>query len=91
VNYLIDTNIISEVRKGERCDSHVAAWLSSIDDEDIYVSVLVVGEIRKGIERARRSILLKPVRSINGSPRSSNRMSNVSCPSIRWWPMNGEA
>jgi toxin FitB len=55
VNYLIDTNIISEVRKGERCDSHVAAWFSSIDDEDIYLSVLVVGEIRKGIERARRS------------------------------------
>jgi hypothetical protein len=25
VNYLIDTNIISEVRKGERCDSHVLA------------------------------------------------------------------
>ena len=55
MNYLIDTNIISEVRKGERCDSHVAAWFSSIDDADIYLSVLVVGEIRKGIERARRS------------------------------------
>jgi toxin FitB len=38
VNYLIDTNIISEVRKGERCDSHVAAWFASIDDHDIYLS-----------------------------------------------------
>ena len=55
MNYLIDTNIISEVRKGERCDSHVAAWFASIADADIYLSVLVVGEIRKGIERARRS------------------------------------
>jgi toxin FitB len=55
VNYLIDTNIISEVRKGERCDGHVAAWFASIDDEDIFLSVLVVGEIRKGIERARRT------------------------------------
>ena len=55
MNYLIDTNIISEVRKGERCDRHVAAWFASINDDDIYLSVLVLGEIRKGIERARRT------------------------------------
>ena len=55
MKYLIDTNIISEVRKGQRCDQHVAAWFASIDDADIYLSVLVLGEIRKGIERARRT------------------------------------
>ncbi|HEU5018078.1 MAG TPA: type II toxin-antitoxin system VapC family toxin [Pseudolabrys sp.] len=55
MNYLIDTNIISEVRKGERCDRNVAAWFASMDDADIYLSVLVVGEIRKGVERARAS------------------------------------
>jgi toxin FitB len=53
VNYLIDTNIISEVRKGERCNANVAAWYSSLDDAEIYLSVLVLGEIRKGIERVR--------------------------------------
>jgi toxin FitB len=53
VNYLIDTNIISEVRKGNECHPRVAAWYDSIDDESIYLSVLVLGEIRKGIERAR--------------------------------------
>jgi toxin FitB len=53
VKYLIDTNIISEVRKGPKCDRYVAAWFESIADADIYLSVLVVGEIRKGIERAR--------------------------------------
>ena len=53
MNYLIDTNIISEVRKGAKCDRHVAAWYESIADADIYLSVLVLGEIRKGIERAR--------------------------------------
>ncbi|MBF0268862.1 MAG: type II toxin-antitoxin system VapC family toxin [Alphaproteobacteria bacterium] len=53
MNYLIDTNIISEVRKGERCDANVAAWYERIDDADLYLSVLVLGEIRKGIERAR--------------------------------------
>jgi toxin FitB len=53
VNYLIDANIISEVRKGAKCDANVAAWYASIDDAEIYLSVLVLGEIRKGVERAR--------------------------------------
>jgi predicted nucleic acid-binding protein len=53
VNILLDTNIISEVRKSARCDPNVAAWYASIDDADIYLSVLVLGEIRKGVERAR--------------------------------------
>jgi predicted nucleic acid-binding protein len=59
VSYLIDTNIISEVRKGDRCDANVAAWYASIDDADIYLSVLVLGEIRSGIERARAKDPLK--------------------------------
>jgi predicted nucleic acid-binding protein len=50
---LIDTNVISEVRKGARCDRNVARWYTSIDDSEVYLSVLVLGEIRKGIERAR--------------------------------------
>jgi toxin FitB len=53
VRYLIDTNIISEVRKGARCDAKVAAWYAGIDDSDVYLSTLVLGEIRKGIELAR--------------------------------------
>jgi len=53
LSYLIDTNIISEVRKGERCDPNVAAWYDTIDDADIYLSVLILGEVRNGIERVR--------------------------------------
>jgi len=55
VNYLIDTNIISEVRKGVRCNPYVAAWYAAIDDAELYLSVLVLGEVRKGIERTRPS------------------------------------
>ena len=54
MSYLIDTNIISEVRKGGRCDEHVARWYAAIDDRQIYLSVLVLGEIRKGVEIVRR-------------------------------------
>ena len=53
MNYLIDTNIISEVRKGRRCDANVASWYGKIEDASLYLSVLVIGEIRKGIERIR--------------------------------------
>jgi toxin FitB len=53
VNYLIDANVVSEVRKGSKCNPHVAAWFDPIDDESIYLSVIVLAEIRKGIEQAR--------------------------------------
>ena len=55
MNYLLDTNIISEIAKGPRCNARVATWYDSIKDPEIHLSVLVLGEIRKGIERARRS------------------------------------
>ena len=50
---VLDTNVISEVRKGPRCNSNVAAWYEKLEDADLHLSVLVVGEIRKGIEKAR--------------------------------------
>ena len=53
MSYLIDTNIISEVRKGDRCDAKVSEWYASIADEDLFLSTLVLGEIRKGVELAR--------------------------------------
>jgi toxin FitB len=51
--YLIDTNIISEVRKGRRCDPQVAAWYRRVRDDDLFLSALVIGEIRQGMERLR--------------------------------------
>ncbi len=53
MSYLLDTNVISEVRKGQRCDRHVRDWYDSIADADVFLSTLVVGEIRKGVELAR--------------------------------------
>jgi predicted nucleic acid-binding protein len=49
--YLIDTNIISEVRNGKRCDTHGAAWYRQVRDDDLFLSVVVIGEIRQAIER----------------------------------------
>jgi len=41
------------VRKGPLCDAQVSAWFASIADEDLFLSTLVLGEIRKGVELAR--------------------------------------
>ncbi len=52
--YLIDTDVISELRKGERADPAVISWFAALADEDVYLSVLTLGEIRQGIESIRR-------------------------------------
>lgn len=54
MSYLIDTNIISEVRKGDRCDRQVSSWYASVTEDELFLSTLVLGEIRKGVELARR-------------------------------------
>ena len=52
--YLLDTNVLSELRKGERCDQGVQRWFDGCEDEELYTSVLCLGEIRLGIEAVRR-------------------------------------
>ena len=54
MSYLLDTNVISELRKGERADAKVRAWFDGLADEEIYLSVLTIGEIRRGVESVRR-------------------------------------
>jgi predicted nucleic acid-binding protein len=53
VSYLLDTNVVSEMTKPTR-DANVQAWLDTITGPSLYVSVMVFGEIRKGIELLRR-------------------------------------
>jgi toxin FitB len=54
LSYLLDTNVISELRKGKRADPNVTAWFAELAEEEIFLSVLTIGEIRRGIERVRR-------------------------------------
>lgn len=54
MSFLIDTNIISEIRKGARCNPGVAQWWADVAEGDLWLSTLILGEIRKGIELARR-------------------------------------
>lgn len=51
--FLLDTNILSEVRRPQG-NPQLKAWLDTVSGADLYLSVLVVGEIRQGVERLRR-------------------------------------
>lgn len=54
MRWLVDTNILSELRKGDRADAGVRAWFEGLPDADLFTSVLVLGELRRGIESIRR-------------------------------------
>ena len=54
MSWLVDTNILSELRKGDRTDPGVRAWFAEAREEELFTSVLVLGEIRRGIESIRR-------------------------------------
>jgi toxin FitB len=53
MTYLLDTNVISEIRKRSP-DPQVLAWYNSLAAAETFISALTIGEIRQGIERLRR-------------------------------------
>jgi predicted nucleic acid-binding protein len=54
VRYLLDTNIVSEMSK-RTPNAGVLAWFDAAEDTDLSISVITIGEIRKGIEQKRRT------------------------------------
>jgi predicted nucleic acid-binding protein len=54
VAYLLDTNVISEARKGDRCNWGVRDFFDQSDDAELFLPVQVIGEIRAGIAKAAR-------------------------------------
>jgi len=54
VSFLVDTNVIAELRKGARANPRVRDWLSGLSADGIFLSVLTIGEIRRGVESVRR-------------------------------------
>lgn len=55
MKFLLDTNVISELRKRDRGHPNVVRWTSTVEPHDIATSVVVLGELRRGIELKRRS------------------------------------
>ena len=46
--YLLDTNVLSELRRPERLDPKVAAWAQSVDPSDLFLSAITILEIELG-------------------------------------------
>lgn len=77
--FLIDTNVISEVVRPNP-EPKVVNWLRSVNEELLYLSVLTLGEIRKGIETvpsARRRTQLEAWLQSDLSVRFGNRVLNI--------------
>jgi toxin FitB len=53
LNYLLDTNVVSEIRKGAQGHVQVMSWWKSTKASQVYLSVLTLGEIREGILRIK--------------------------------------
>jgi predicted nucleic acid-binding protein len=53
MTFLLDTNVVSELRK-VRPDPQVLAWFDTVSSAETFISVLTIGEIRTGIDRLRR-------------------------------------
>ena len=54
MSWLVDTNVLSELRKGDRANGGVRAWFADAREDELFTSVLVLGEVRRGIESIRR-------------------------------------
>ena len=53
--YLLDTVVLSELRKKpQRRNPHVMSWFSSVSSDDLFISVINITEIERGIEQQRR-------------------------------------
>jgi tRNA(fMet)-specific endonuclease VapC len=50
MNYILDTNVISELVASQP-DANVIRWIESIDPQNVYLSVITVGELKKGMEK----------------------------------------
>lgn len=58
MSYLLDTNVLSELRR-PTSNENVEAWFAGVRGDELYLSVLVLGEVRQGIERLRRRDLVQ--------------------------------
>ncbi len=52
--FLLDTNVVSELRKADRADENVRRWIRAHADAEFWLSALVIGELHRGVELVAR-------------------------------------
>ena len=90
--YLLDTNIISELQKGARATPSVQAWFAQASYGDLFLSVLIIGELQQGIARLRRrdapqaSRLAEKLRTLEST--FQDRILPITTPIAKRWAEN---
>jgi predicted nucleic acid-binding protein len=84
--YLLDTNVVSELRR-PRPHGAVVAWLRAVPDSDLYVSAVTIGEIQAGIELTREQAPAKAaeIESWLEQVAQSYNILAMDAPAFRFW------
>jgi predicted nucleic acid-binding protein len=84
--YLLDTNVVSEVRKPHP-HGGVIAWLNSQEEDQLFLSAVTMGELQAGIERTRRQDPLKAsdIESWADQLAASSQVLPMDTPCFREW------
>ncbi|SFV58774.1 VapC toxin protein [hydrothermal vent metagenome] len=96
MKYLLDTNIISEFIS-KKPNAKVINYINSLDEKDIYLSVITLGEIRFGIEKLDKEHQLKKIESLSHwlnndlMQRFEGRISNIDSDiMLQWGKINAQ-
>jgi predicted nucleic acid-binding protein len=84
--YLLDTNVVSELRR-PRPHRAAVAWLRAVPDSDLYVSAVTIGEIQAGIEVTREQAPDKAaeIESWLEQVAQTYNILNMDAPAFRFW------
>lgn len=66
MRYLLDTNVVSELRKGDRTDPGLQEWFAGVDRDDLALSVLVLAEASSASSASAAEIPSRPGTSRRG-------------------------
>ena len=86
IKYLLDTNIVSELRKPTP-HGGVIAWIGGLRDDQLYISAVTIGELQRGVERARRQDAAKAreIESWVDQLEASGNLLPLDTPCFREW------
>ena len=87
MNYLLDTCVLSEFTRRQP-DRRVLDWMDAIDEESLFISVITVGELQRGIERlpdSHRKTELLSWLNTGLIPRFTRRMIALDAPTMSLW------
>ncbi len=93
MSYLLDTNVVSELRKREKANRGLLRWFGSVTQERLYLSALVIGELWQGIESIRRRDSIAAARleswfSVVVSDFEENILPVDAAVAVRWGALN---